>query len=163
MNIFKANTSHIPIIRDLTMQVWPQTYTPIIGADQVAYMLERFYDPGALTAQMNDQGHQFLIAEADGEPTAFASYSEVEPGVYKLHKLYTTLAAQGKGLGRALIDYIIGDIRAKNATMLRLNVNIHNHAAKQFYARYGFRHLLDEDIDIGSGFYMNDHVLCLDL
>ncbi len=54
------------------MQVWPQTYTPIIGADQVAYMLERFYDPGALTAQMNDQGHQFLIAEADGEPAAFA-------------------------------------------------------------------------------------------
>jgi GNAT superfamily N-acetyltransferase len=163
LNIFRADTSHIPLIRDLTMQVWPQTYTPIIGADQVAYMLDRFYNPDALSAQMNEQGHQFIIGEVDGKPAAFASYSEVEPGVFKLHKLYTTLAAQGKGLGRALVDYIVADIRVKNANMLRLNVNIHNHAAKKFYARYGFRHLLDEDIDIGSSFFMNDHVLCLDI
>lgn len=158
MTIIKADTSHIPLIIALTMQVWPQTYTPIIGAEQVSYMLNQFYTPEALTRQIAEQKHQFLIAYVNDVPAGFASYAEVAPTVFKLHKLYTTLAMQGKGIGRQLLDNIIADIRSRNATALRLNVNIHNHAAMNFYRKFGFRHLLDEDIDIGNGYYMNDHV-----
>lgn len=69
---------------------------------------------------------------------------------------------QGQGIGRGMVDHIVAQIRKECPTgELRLNVNIHNAQAITFYNKYGFRHLRDEDIDIGGGYFMNDHVLCL--
>jgi ribosomal protein S18 acetylase RimI-like enzyme len=159
--IIKANTTHIPVIRDLTMEVWPQTYTPIIGADQVAYMLGLFYTPEALEQQMSELNHQFIIGYRQGAPVSFASYSAIEPSVFKLHKLYILPATQGSGAGRGMVDHIVQQLPAP--CLLRLNVNIHNHQARAFYKRYGFCHLRDEDINIGGGYFMNDHVLQLEV
>jgi len=126
-------------------------------------MLGRFYTPEALAHQMTELGHRFIIGYEGKEPVAFASYSEIMPGIYKLHKLYVIMAMKGKGAGRAMVDHIVADIKRVNANQLRLNVNIYNKGAMAFYERYGFRHLLDEDIDIGEGYFMNDHVLGLDM
>ena len=160
LSIKNATVADIELIRTLAMQVWPQTYTPILGPDQVAYMLQQFYTPEALAQQMA-QGHRFLIGHYEGEPVAFASFSEVAPHIFKLHKIYLLPGLQGRGIGKAMLAYIVTGIKALGATTLRLNVNIHNHAAKAFYERTGFTHLLDEDIDIGHGYFMNDHVLSL--
>ena len=144
------------------MQVWPQTYTPILGDEQVAYMLRLFYAPEALQKQM-EQGHQFIICYDGGQPVAFASWSEASPDIFKLHKIYIITGQQGKGIGRYIIDHIVSKLKQTGAKELRLNVNIHNRTAKAFYEKTGFRHLADEDIDIGSGYFMNDHVLSLAL
>jgi len=163
LEIITAGIAHIPLIRELTMQVWPQTYIPIVGEPQVNYMLERFYSPGALEAQMTVQQHHFVVGYEGGVPVAFASYSEIEPSVYKLHKLYIVTTMQGKGVGKGMVDHIVADVKQRNGSALRLNVNIYNLAAMAFYEKYGFRHLRDEDIDIGSGYFMNDHVLVYDV
>ena len=160
LSIKKAAIADIPLIRELAMQVWPQTYTPILGEAQVAYMLGLFYAPDALQSQV-DQGHQFIICSDGGQPVAFASWSEASPGVFKLHKIYAITGQQGKGIGRFIIGNIINELKHAGAKELRLNVNIHNHSAKAFYEKTGFRHLADEDIDIGGGYFMNDHVLSL--
>ncbi len=163
MEIIAADTTHIPLIRELTMQVWPQTYTPIVGESQVNYMLDRFYSADALTQQMTVHQHYFIIGYEEGIPAAFASYSEIGPFVYKLHKLYIVSGMQGKGLGKVMVDYIVEDVRRIGGRKLRLNVNIYNDSAKSFYDKYGFVQLHDEDIDIGGGYFMNDHVLQLSL
>lgn len=160
LEIRSATLADIPLIRELTMQVWPQTYTPIIGAEQVNYMLDRFYNPEALRQQI-EGGHKFLLAYDNGEPVAFASYSETEPQIYKLHKLYIIAGQQGKGIGRILIDNIVEDLKQRKVSALRLNVNKYNTAAQAFYEKTGFRQILEEDIDIGNGYFMNDYVLAL--
>ena len=48
LHIRNATTADIPLIRELCLQVWPQTYTPIVGERQVAYMLGLFYSPDQL-------------------------------------------------------------------------------------------------------------------
>ena len=163
LSIKNATTEDIPLIRELTMQVWPQTYTPILGREQVAYMLDLFYNPESLAKQMGEMGHRFIICYNDGQPVAFASWSETEPTIFKLHKIYILPTLQGKGVGKVILDHIVQEIKAKGATALRLNVNIYNLPAKAFYEKIGFRHLKDEDIDIGCGYFMNDHVLSLRL
>ena len=156
--IYPATTTHIPAIREITMQVWPPTYTPIIGKQQVAYMIGLFYAPAALEKQM-EQGHRFILCYSEGKALGFAAWSEIEPGIFKLHKLYVRTNQQGKGIGRALLEYIVTEIKKENATALRLNVNIHNSPAINFYKKSGFTHYKDEDIDIGKGYFMNDHIL----
>ncbi len=157
----KAGVVDIGLIIALAMQVWPQTYTPILGPEQVDYMLNRFYSPDALTVQMTEQKHTFVIVYADEHPVAFASYAAMVDNVYKLHKIYIAANVQGQGIGKQTLAYIVSDIKAIGATALQLNVNIHNSTAKAFYEKTGFKHIGDEDIDIGGGYFMNDHILRL--
>jgi ribosomal protein S18 acetylase RimI-like enzyme len=163
LEIKNAGCADIPVIRELTMQVWPQTYTPIIGETQVAYMLGLFYTTGELQKQMEISGHQFIICFDEGVPVAFASWGLVETNIYKLHKLYILPGQQGKGVGRSMVNHIVSEIRENGGSLLRLNVNIHNHAAIRFYEKTGFKRLYDENIDIGNGYFMNDHVLGLSM
>ena len=154
-----ASTADIVLIRELSQKIWPQTYIPIIGVQQVHYMLELFYSQEALKKQMEESGHYFILCYEDLEPVAFASYSEIEPLIYKLHKIYTLPEWQGKRIGQYMLRYIVADLKSRGAAALRLNVNRHNYPAKSFYEKTGFKHFKEEDIDIGNGFFMNDHVL----
>ena len=159
LSISDATITDIPLIREITMQVWPQTYTPIIGKEQVAYMLELYYTPQELQKQMEVSGHRFIICYNDGQPVGFASWSEIEPHIFKLHKIYILPRQQGKGIGRFMTCHIVNEIKKKEAIALRLNVNRYNLSAKAFYEKTGFKHYKEEDIDIGNGYFMNDHVL----
>ena len=54
------------------------------------------------------------------------------------------------------------EIRPHQATDLELNVNRHNKAIN-FYKKLGFIITMEEDIDIGNGYYMNDYVMNLEV
>ncbi len=163
LDIISADPSHISEIKAITLEVWPQTYTPIVGAAQVQYMLDRFYSRESLSNQMKDQQHQFILLYSEGKASGFASFSELEGGVYKLHKLYVAKGMQGRGIGRAMTDHIVAKLRQLSATALSVNVNRYNTPAIKFYEQYGFEHVLTEDIDIGNGYFMNDFVLQLSI
>ena len=108
--IKKIGTDEIPLIVSLADRIWPATYSEILSPDQIAYMMELFYQPASLRSQMTDKGHQFIIALQENEAMAFASYSATkEAGIYRLHKIYVDTAMQGRGVGRQMIDYIFAD------------------------------------------------------
>ena len=152
-----ADREDINTIGYLAHQIWPDAYGEILTADQLSYMLDLLYKPSALTKQMN-QHHVFVLAELDEEPSGFASFSEIELNIFKLHKLYVLPGLQGKGVGRALLDFVISEVISRAGTTLLLNVNRHNKALN-FYKKAGFEILREEDIDIGSGYQMNDYVM----
>ena len=95
----------------------------------------------------------------DEEPVGFASYSpSFNDKIYKLHKLYVLTSIQGQGLGKALINFIIDEIKSAGGEALELNVKRDN-KAKAFYEKLGFDVVREEDIDIGSGYWMRDYVM----
>ena len=142
----------------LAQQIWPVTYGEIISPEQMTYMLDLFYNPDALLRQMQEDKHQFIIVEQGEEAIGFASWGPLQPGMAKLHKLYVLPAGQGKGLGRAMLDFIYGILREEGVGKLRLNVNRHN-KAQRFYEKLKFKIIGREDIDIGNGYYMNDIIM----
>jgi GNAT superfamily N-acetyltransferase len=160
LSIEKTGVAGISVIKELTEKIWPQTYSSILSAEQIAYMMDMMYGTEALRSQIEDQNHRFILCYDDGKPVAFASYSEKEPGLFRLHKIYVLPGLQGKGVGKALIDYIVDDIKPQKAQVLELNVNRCN-KAKDFYSRLGFTVFREEDIDIGGGYFMNDYVMRL--
>jgi ribosomal protein S18 acetylase RimI-like enzyme len=156
--IRKGTVQEIPLIRELTFRVWPQTYASILSQEQIDYMLEMMYSEAALQKQITIDGCQFIIVYEDGNPVGFASYAEVEEGRWKLHKIYILQNQQGKGTGRFVIDHIIDEIKKKNASTLFLQVNKHNNA-KAFYEKLGFNEVDFINLDIGNGFFMNDFIM----
>lgn len=154
-----AGTADIPMIRQLTYAVWPQTYADILTPEQTAYMLNMMYSESSLQHQINTQHHRFIIACDDDEPVGFASWSSTpDKKIYRLHKIYVMQNQQGKGTGKKLIEHIAEAIRPIGATILELNVNRFN-KAKEFYIRQGFTVARQENIAIGNGYFMNDYVM----
>ena len=147
----------IPLIRELTFKVWPQTYSAIITKEQIDFMLEMMYSEASLTEQMNN-GNQFIIINDTNEPVGFAAYQEIEPSLFKLHKIYILATQQGKGTGKFLINHIIHIIKQLGAVSLQLQVNRDN-KARFFYEKNGFTIIQEADFDIGNGFFMNDYVM----
>lgn len=158
LQIRMADEEDINIIGWLAQQIWPVAYKDIITSAQLEYMLQLIYSPEALKQQM-EKDHQFLIAELEEEPVAFASYSSItDDGLFKLHKLYVLPQLHGRGIGVALLDFVAEEITPLGATVLRLNMNRHN-MAKTFYEKNGFKIVGEEDIDIGNNYFMHDYVM----
>jgi GNAT superfamily N-acetyltransferase len=161
IEIKQAGIEDISVIRTLAEEVWPSTYQHILSAGQISYMMDLFYSSGSLTQQFARDS--FIIACLDNDPVGFASYnSHSSDGIYKLHKLYVRSTTQGRGLGSALIHFIIASLKLKKARALDLNVNRHNKALV-FYEKKGFKIIYEEDIDIGNNFWMNDYVMRLQI
>ncbi|MBC7874163.1 MAG: GNAT family N-acetyltransferase [Ferruginibacter sp.] len=156
-SIRKATLNDIPLIRDLTYKVWPQTYAAILSQEQIDYMLEMMYSEASLQKQINE-GCQFIIVYDQGEAAGFASYQEINPAIYKLHKIYVLSSQQGKGTGRFMIDYITSEIGQKGATALQLQVSRKN-KARNFYEKLDFTVIEEADFDIGNGYFMKDYIM----
>lgn len=154
-----AKIDDLETIHRLAHAIWPAAYLEILGRQQLDYMLEKIYSLHSLEHQLTTLKHRFIILTEDNIPAGFASYSEhTDEPVYHLNKIYVLPSLQGKHLGKQLLTYIISQIKKSGATSLQLNVNRHNKAL-HFYEKQGFKIISIEDIDIGSGYFMNDYVM----
>jgi GNAT superfamily N-acetyltransferase len=156
-----ATTAEIPLIRELTYKIWPQTYAPILSQEMIDYMLDMMYSETSLQKQL-EEGCRFIIVYDEGEPVGYASYQETAPCQYKLHKIYVLASQQGKGTGRFIIGHILSVIRPLGARSLELQVNRQN-KAKGFYEKLGFTVTREMDLDIGGGHFMNDYIMVKNL
>jgi diamine N-acetyltransferase len=161
--IHKVGTEAIPLIQQLTIEVWPQTYSSLLSEEQIIYMLNLMYSEDALQQQMN-AGSQFIVASYNHRPVGFASYGSTHnANEYKLHKLYVLQSVQKTGAGKKMLHYILQEAQTHGANHLILQVNRQNENAIGFYERMGFQREAEADFNIGNGFYMNDYVMGISL
>ena len=161
MDLIKATKDHIWVIQALSGETWPHTFSELLSQEQITYMMDMMYSTPALEKQMDELGHHYLLIKESDEYQGYLSYEIDYKGKpwTKIHKIYVLPSAQGKGIGRILIDSAAEIASANNNSELSLNVNRDNIKAIEFYKRMGFEIILSEDIDIGNGFLMTDHVL----
>ncbi|HEY9257755.1 GNAT family N-acetyltransferase [Chitinophaga sp.] len=154
-----ATVNDIQVIQDLTEKIWRPTYEPILTPAQIEYMLEMMYSTASLNKQITELQHQFLILTDEEKPIGFAAYSTTDtPNVYKLQKIYLDLNYQGKGVGKLLLQEVAGQVKARGAHTLELDVNRFN-KAKLFYEKQGFSVYKEKNTDIGHGYLMEDFVM----
>jgi GNAT superfamily N-acetyltransferase len=164
MMLRPATLSDRALIRSISERTWPSTYGHIISQEQIDFMLDWMYSDDALATQMNT-GCEFFIANLNGADVGFCSVSpedeKVEgPKAHKLNKLYVLPAAQGTGVGKALLNISIEVAKAAGSSSLFLQVNKLN-TAYTFYIKHGFVKEAEFKFDIGNGFFMDDYVMRL--
>jgi ribosomal protein S18 acetylase RimI-like enzyme len=159
MTLTIATKAQLPIIRDLAYKIWPDTYGATHTTAELDYMLSKFYSVASLEQQM-EKGHVFVLVEENDVFLGFVSYElfSEDTNFTKIHKLYVLPQTQGKGIGKALVDYVKNEAIINKNDALFLNVNKLN-KAKDFYHRYGFTITKEIVIDIGEGFVMDDFVM----
>lgn len=132
---------------------WRETYGGLVPEEmygEAALEQRRSMWTGAIERTLAGQARSTVrVAEVDGRIVGFASAGPSRPGIQKrpveLGMIYTLAEVQGRGIGDALMDAVLGDRPAQ------LWVAEENPRARRFYTRHGFTwdgtRKLDEHID----------------
>jgi ribosomal protein S18 acetylase RimI-like enzyme len=157
ITITEATTADISTIQDIAHKTWPVAYGEIISQEQLDYMLNLMYSDNILLEQIQKQ-QQFFIASEGIHPLGFIAieHDYKKKLVTRIHKIYILPEAQGKGVGKLLLDKATSLAKVNGSKVLSLNVNKFNKAV-DFYKKIGFEIVANEVLEIGNGFVMDDY------
>ena len=122
-------------ISNLASVIWHEHFTPIIGIQQVEYMLEKFQSFHALKEQMETGYEYFQIFDN----TEFCGYCGI-------HQEETTL-------------FLSQLCQKRGLSSIWLTCNKYNTNTLAVYHHLGFETVRSQVADIGNGYVMDDYIL----
>jgi diamine N-acetyltransferase len=142
--------------RDAFVAAFGHVYDP---ADLAAF-LDQVHDVAAVGGEIADPSITHRLAE-DPVAGALIGFAKLkQPGWYgaysdaanpiSLGQLYTAPGRTGEGIGAALMEWVLGEARAKGCDAIQLSVWSENTGAQRFYQRYGFAKIADIDFWVGN-------------
>jgi ribosomal protein S18 acetylase RimI-like enzyme len=149
--------AEIALVAELADTIWREHYTPIIGGDQVNYMLDKFQSAEAIQNQI-DEGASYSLLLYQGKPEGYLSYYLKEDELF-LSKIYVKKTMRGKGLGGKMMDFIQDEAAKNGLKQISLTVNKNNAKTIAAYLKLGFRKIKPLVMDIGNGFVMDDFLM----
>lgn len=154
----KPATLHdVATIAKLADTIWNAHYPPIIGLEQVKFMLEKMYHPNVLSHHISKGPQEFFVIQSDEESLGFIAIEPKEKDELYLQKLYVLPTNHRRGIGAGALNEAVKYY--PKAQRMRLQVNRQNYTAINFYFKLGFSIERVADFDIGDGFFMNDFVM----
>lgn len=142
-------------ISDLAKSIWTEHYTPIIGLDQVNYMLEKFQSEIAIQNQINIDNYKYYLIIDENTAIGYLSIKNNDDALF-LSKIYIDKSCRGKGLGKIAINFIEEQAKDLNCQTIYLTVNKYNINSIVAYQKIGFIKTEELVVDIGNGYIMDD-------
>lgn len=157
INLLSKN--EMVVVREIAQITWPITYREILSSEQLDFMFEWMYNLETLQNQV-EEGQLFYVLKENGNPLGFIGLEllTLEKNDLKIQKIYVLPNAQGKGVGRKLIEKAVEIAQKKGIEHVILNVNRFNKAVS-FYQKLGFKITSEVNIDIGKGYLMEDYIM----
>lgn len=144
-------------IAALANEIWHEYFVPIIGLEQVNYMIANFQSYPSLKQQVKEGFEYYQIFSND----TFAGYTGIRPeeDVLFLSKLYIHKDFRGQHLCSDTIRFLQDLCRQRGLKKIYLTCNRQNTLTLDVYKHLGFKIVRSEKNDIGNGFFMDDHIL----
>lgn len=139
----------------LAKSIWTEHYTPIIGLDQVNYMLEKFQSEIAIQNQINLDSYKYYLIIKENTAIGYLSIKNNDDALF-LSKIYIDKSCRGKGFGKIAINFIEEQAKDLNCQTIYLTVNKYNINSIMAYQKIGFKKIEELVIDIGNGYVMDD-------
>ena len=144
-NIRRAFPADARAISSVRARSWQSGYRGIMPDEVLDNMdIEGWAARAEQWLQAREERGRDWVAEEGGEIVGWASRflpardEDAGPAVAELAALYVLPSHWGRGLGHALLDVVVEDLRAQGARALSLWVVEANDRARQFYERQGF-------------------------
>ena len=153
-----AQTADVAELAALGRDSFVAKFGHMYRADDLSGFLEATYAPAAIAAELADPLRLYQLAMRGdrlvgycklGLACGFPDHARGARAM-ELKQLYTAPDAIGGGVGGALMDWAMAELRARGADEVQLSVWSGNHAAQRFYARYGFAKVADTHFWVGS-------------
>ena len=152
-----SEPSELHQVEELAAEIWKEHYTPIIGAEQVEYMLDNFQSVEAMGGQIRE-GMTYCLVYSDRNPVGYLAFKEQDEELF-LSKIYVLSDQRGKGIGKAAMEFVESRAKDQGKHFLSLTVNKNNRGSITAYEKLGFVNQGPLETDIGGGFIMDDYLM----
>jgi len=142
---------------ELIQEIWPEVFIPIIGKEQVDYMLVHYQGKDVIAAEI-ERGVRYFFVEDNNQPIGYFAYSLEADHLY-ISKVYLKKALRGQGLSSGIFAYFEEIARNEKKGKLSLRVNRGNKQAVAVYLHRGFEIAQTVDQPLGDKFFLNDYVM----
>ncbi len=152
------NVSTVNDINELVKiarEIWREHYPPIIGIEQVEYMLENFHSKDAIKVELTQGNYAYYLIKNNNEIVGYIGIQLKGDNLF-LSKIYIRSSERGDGIGKASMNFIKDLALENNMNRISLTVNKNNTDSIAAYYRLGFIKTGDICVDIGGGFKMDD-------
>lgn len=137
--------------------IWNEHYLPILGQEQVAYMLKTFQSTERIIADIAENKLTYYIVEVDQDEIGYVALEWQEDTLF-ISKLYLLKRARGNGYAYQLMKKLIQQATDAKKSKLRLTVNKDNPSSIAFYEKVGFKQVDAVVSPIGNDFVMDDYI-----
>ncbi|WP_265459338.1 GNAT family N-acetyltransferase [Enterococcus sp. HY326] len=137
-------------------EIWQEVFTPIIGAEQVTYMLQTYQSKENILAEIA-RGVEYYLLFNQEKVVGYTAFDFQGEQLY-LSKIYLKAASRGQGLSSELFAWYEEVARKAGIKKLYLRVNQHNQQAVAVYQHKGFQLIKTQVDEIGVGFVMEDYI-----
>jgi GNAT superfamily N-acetyltransferase len=149
------NAAQLGSLWELIGEIWPEVFIPIIGKEQVDYMLVHYQGKDAIAAEI-ERGVRYFLIENEGGYIGYFAYSLEEDKLF-ISKVYLKKTCRGLGLSSRVFCYL-EELALKNQKKkLALHVNRFNKNAVELYLHRGFEIVKTVDEPLGEKFFLNDY------
>lgn len=155
-NIINATTKQqFEAIASLANIIWREHYIPIIGVEQVDYMVKNFQSAEAMFSQFKE-GYEYYMIYYNNQFVGYVSIKKQEETLF-LSKIYISKEFRGKKIGNSAMKFIEEKALETNCKTISLAVNKFNLNSIEAYKAMGFKIVKEMITDIGNGFIMDDY------
>ena len=157
MNFKQIKTpTEIERLVELIQEIWPEVFIPIIGKEQVDYMLVHYQGKDVIAAEI-ERGVRYFFVEDGGQPAGYFAYSLEEDYLY-ISKVYLKKETRGRGLSSGVFAHFEKVAHNEKKGKLSLRVNRGNKQAIAVYLHRGFEIVKSVDQPLDK-FFLNDYVM----
>ena len=152
-----VSQTDVETVADLAREIWTDHYVPIVGSEQVEYMLDKFQSVPAIARQITE-GYEYFQVNVEGKPAGYiALISEADEFSMMISKIYVRKDVRGTGAGRKMLEFAEKICRERGLSSIWLTVNKNNANSIFWYEHVGFENAGSIVQDIGHGFIMDDY------
>ena len=155
-----ATVEDVPVLCRLGAATFRETYAALSDPREVDEYADEHFTAERVQAWFRKPCARTLLAFVHGEPAGYAHlrHAKVPACVadrkaIELSRLYLLAAAQGTGLGGALMDAALAQADALEARTVWLGAYDRNVKALAFYARRGFEQVGTHEFEFGGLVY----------
>jgi ribosomal protein S18 acetylase RimI-like enzyme len=154
---FKEITTEkeIDCLVELIREIWPEVFIPIIGKDQVDYMLVHYQGKDVIVGEI-ELGVKYFFIEEEGCRIGYFAYLPEEDHLL-ISKVYLKKECRGRGLSSGIFLHFEKIAKNINKEKLFLHVNRNNKQAVEVYLHMGFKIVKTVDQKLGDRFFLNDY------
>ncbi len=153
---YRVSTNHeIDEVVNIARNIWTEHYSPIIGIEQVEYMLNNFHSKDAISGEISEDNYLYFLIKKNKRVLGYIGL-QVRSDELFLSKLYILSSERGLGIGKAAMQFIRELAQKNDASKISLTVNKNNSDSIAAYYKLGFIKTGEICVDIGAGYKMDD-------
>ena len=149
-------SSEADLLAEISRTTFAETFAPVNTPEDMAIFMEQQFTAEQLKAEMGKPGYLHLLASYNGAPAGYLFLKkQTHPhlnlaAAIEISRIYCLQAFQGKGVGKAMMEYALQFAQENGLPTIWLGVWKENTKALAFYTSFGFLIFGETDFMLGN-------------